>query len=75
MTLWALEWNSRSNLDGEQSHFMYENLLPKVFKTRREARAWAKEKYGYIKTRPDLRAQPYGWRMPRPVRVRLCPEE
>ena len=74
MTLWALEWNSRSVL-GHRTHFIHENLFPKLFKTRHEARAWANEEYGYIKTRLDLRAQPHGWRMPRPVRVRLCPEE
>ena len=76
MTLWALEWNSRSVLDGEghRTHFIHENLFPKLFKTRHEARAWANEEYGYIKTRPDLRAQPHAWRIPRPVRVKLALE-
>ena len=74
MTLWALEWNSRSVLDGHRTHFIHETLFPKLFKTRREARVWANEKYGYIKTRPDLRAQPHAWRMPRPVRVKLALE-
>ena len=34
MTLWALEWNSRSVLDGEghRTHFIHENLFPKLFK-------------------------------------------
>jgi hypothetical protein len=30
---------------------------------------YAEEKWGYIKKRDDLRAEPHGWRMPRAVRV------
>jgi hypothetical protein len=42
---------------------------PLLFHTRKEARSWAKENYGYILTRPDLRTDPHNWRMPRPVMV------
>jgi hypothetical protein len=46
-----------------------ENFVPVIFPTRREAREWIKAKYGYIAERPDLRAEPHGWRVPTAVRV------
>jgi hypothetical protein len=50
-------------------HLLNEDRLPCLFLTKAEATAYANERYGYIKTRPDLRAEPHGWRMPQPVRV------
>ena len=29
------------------------------------------ENYGYIKTRPNLRQYPYGWRLPKPIKVTI----
>jgi len=40
-----------------------------LFTSRAAARAWIKAKHGYIAKRPDLRREPFGWFMPRPVRV------
>ena len=68
-TLWAAQWHSKSRLDGENRHFLYENLLSKVFRTRKEARRWIKLTYGYITDRPDLKAEPHGWRMPQKNRL------
>ena len=51
------------------SHLLYEWQRPALFNTRREARAWIRVRYGYLRKRPDLRRQPYCWRMPVPVRV------
>jgi len=56
-------------VDGVREHLLHENLLPILFKTRSKARQYASDKYGYIKTSPDLREEPHGWRMPIPVRV------
>jgi len=67
--LWAAEWHSKNYLDGDRRHIIYENLLPALFKTRRECRAFIKEKYGYIAERPDLQAEPHGWRTPKAVKV------
>jgi hypothetical protein len=68
---WGVLWRSKNRLDGVQRHLMYDyigcNLL--VFRTRRRARMWIEEHHGYIRTRPDLRAEPHGWMMPIPVRV------
>ena len=46
-----------------------EHCRPIVFQCRSEARAFALKKYGYIKTRKDLRAEPHCWRMPVPVKL------
>lgn len=75
MTIWAAEWCSKDKIDGERKHIINENCLPKLFKTRREARLFIKEKYGFIATRPDLRSEPHGWRMPRVIKVDVIPQE
>ena len=41
-----------------------------LFRTRREAREAIEEKYGYLRNRPDLKKPPFGWRMPKAVRVK-----
>ena len=45
-----------------------------TFKTKRDAAAFIKDRYGYIAQRRDLRVEPHGWRMPIPVRVRISVE-
>lgn len=71
---WAVRWHSHNRLDGVTEHWMWEDLRPLLFCTRREARAYIQSKYGYINVRPDLRAEPHGWRLPRAVRVRVVLE-
>ena len=68
-TFWGCEWHSRNRRDGEECSLMWEQGKPLIFETRAEARAFIKHKWGYIAERPDLRAEPHGWRMPRAVRV------
>ena len=69
--LWAGEWHSVNRLDGDKRHILYDDLTPKLFRTRRECRAWLDEKFGYIRERPDLQAEPFGWRMPQAVMVNV----
>jgi hypothetical protein len=45
-----------------------------TFKTKREATAFIRDRYGYIAKRRDLKAEPHGWKMPIPVRVRISVE-
>lgn len=66
---WGVLWREESSLDGKREHLCFESLLPVLFVTRAQAREWANDRYGYIKTRPDLKAEPFGWKMPVPVRV------
>lgn len=69
VTYWGGLWRSENKMDGEKTHLLLHDCLPVLFRTRREARAFIKERYGYIRKRPDLRAEPFGWKMPIPVRV------
>ena len=68
---WGAEWHSKNGTDGECRHIMYERGMPVVFGTRAEARHWITMKYGYIRHREDLRKEPHGWRVPRPVRIEV----
>lgn len=71
---WGLEWHSK-NQHGEDRHIIWPDGFsqgqPILFKTRAEAREFQQERFGYIRTRKDLRAEPHGWRMPKVVRVEL----
>lgn len=87
---WGILWRSDNRLDGKQEHLVGhlncrdgdgapvkpagEAQLTLTFKTKREAQAFIRVRYGYIGQRPDLRAEPYGWKMPIPVRVRISVE-
>ena len=72
---WAALWHSNNRLDGLRESIIYENQIPKLFPTRKEAREWIVLRYGYIKTRQDLRREPHGWRMPRAVKVEVILKE
>lgn len=69
--LWGALWRSNSRLSGYRANLLNEDCLPALFRTRRAARDYIEKKYGYIRSRPDLRTEPHGWRMPIPVRVRV----
>lgn len=71
MSMWAVEWHNRNLLDADQRHLIWEHP-PRLFRSRRECRAFIEEKYGYIREWPDLRSEPHGWRMPRAVQVIVC---
>lgn len=69
---WGVEWHSRNLLDGEQRYLQWRpsgepNFT--LFQTRREARTYIEQHYGYIRRRPDLQAEPFGWRVPQAVPV------
>jgi len=67
-TFWAVEWHSKTRLDGTQIHLVWDGEIH-LYRTRRDARAFIEERYGYIRRRADLRVEPYGWQLPRAVRV------
>lgn len=75
---WAVQWRSRNRLDGETVHWIYDHrggsINPALFRTRAEARAFIKERCGFIAERPDLQSEPHGWQMPRAVKVNLILE-
>ena len=67
---WGVLWRQRNKLEGH-----LEQLLWGTFATRQQAQRWIEDHYGYIRTRPELRREPYGWRMPKAVRVTITVEE
>jgi hypothetical protein len=69
--LWAPKWYSKNRLDGVSEYLMWDEGLPALFRTRRECRDWISFTHGYIREREDLRTEPHGWRLPRPVRVEV----
>jgi len=71
VNLWAAEWHSKCLLDGEKRHIINMNLLPVLFRTRRKCREFIENNYGYINERPDLKAEPHGWRIPQAVKVEI----
>ncbi len=72
---WALKWYSKNKLDGVTERLMmhmgFYGKEIAIFKTRREAREFLKEKYSYIGKRSDLRKEPHGWTVPKVVKVKL----
>ena len=69
-------WGVRSASSVNNRHFIVrENMVPKLFATREQARKWIKEKFDYIRHRPDLRQPPHNWKMPVAVRVTVVEME
>lgn len=66
---WGAKWIQRGKWADE--HIMFENRLPVIFRTRKEAREWIDRRYGYIRERKDLHSEPHCWRMPVAVRVKV----
>ena len=67
---WGVEWHSRNRLDGVSRYLLWKCPgQPLFFETRQECRAYIQETYSHIRHRPDLRAEPHGYRMPQAVRV------
>jgi len=71
MNRWGIEWHSKNKLDGDKRQIIWSAGKPLFFLTRQEAREWIKLKYGYIKNRPDLQKEPFGWKMPQAVKVEV----
>jgi hypothetical protein len=71
---WAVLWRSENALDGKREFLIGEFRSPirkMLFNTRAEAREHIRDQYGYISKRPDLQAEPHGWRMPIAVKVEV----
>jgi hypothetical protein len=72
-----MKWRSHNQLDGTREYLICNVLCAPslVFTTRDAARAYAKQHYGYIATRRDLRREPHGWRVPQIVKVTVTVTE
>lgn len=68
--LWGILWHSENRRDGVTEHLCYNNEgVPYLFRTRAETLFHIRQVYRHCVMRNDLRAEPHGWRVPRPVRV------
>lgn len=71
---WAAIWRSKNKLDGHRKHMIFgDNLLLAIFRTRHLAQNFIEAKYGYIRNRADLQAEPHGWRIPKVIKVTITP--
>lgn len=71
---WGVLMGSDNRLDGKREYLAgnLANIPPvNLFNTRDGARDFIKRRYGYIAKRPDLRAEPHGWKIPKAVRVEI----
>ena len=68
---WALLWRSENKRDGKDEHFMWVGSAPYLFPSRVFAEAHINSAWAYLKNRPDLKAEPHGWKMPKAVRVKV----
>ena len=66
---WGLVWRSDNRLNGRTRYLIWDCGRPLLFNTRWEARHYRDEVYGYIRSRPDLQAEPHGWKIPAVVRA------
>ena len=69
--LWCALWQSNNKLDGKREHLLRVGYIPIIFRTKKLCKQWIDGEYGYIKTRKDLRVEPHGWRLPKPVKVKV----
>lgn len=72
---WAVEFRTESLRSGSKRFLVRKvpgQLLPSLFRTRQDARKFAEEQLGYIRKRPDLQAEPHGWKPPRVVKVKIA---
>ncbi|MFH2141393.1 MAG: hypothetical protein ABIJ97_03145 [Bacteroidota bacterium] len=70
---WCTLNRSKNKLDGYREHIEMESCKPVLFHTKKEALKHIKENYQEYK-RNDLRAEPHGWLMPIPIKIKLTIE-
>ncbi len=69
---WGIKWRQKNKLDGVTEYIMGSgSILPRCFRIREDARSFVAENYSYIAKRPDLKAEPHGWKIPQVVRMKI----
>ena len=81
---WAILFASDNVIDGKRAHLgggagrsrheAFMGYRTMAFATRAAARRHINENYACF-SRPDLRAEPHGWKMPKAVRVKIMIEQ
>ncbi len=83
-TAWGIRWSSSNRLDGTEEYLQGAAIVASMsaeplrgctgamlFRSREECRRFIEDHYGYIRDRKDLHVEPFGWKMPRAVRVEV----
>lgn len=68
---WGIEWRNDSAFTGRRRQYLVWEHDVRLYRTRQACREFIEERFGYIRKRPDLKAKPHGWRIPRAVRVEV----
>ena len=69
---WAILHHTTNQLDGDRQWLEGipdRTTCTRLFHSRSAARRYVADYYSCIANRPDLRAEPHGWRMPKVVPV------
>lgn len=71
--LWGIVHVTKGGIDGDTERLMYSNPRDGwlIFRTKRECKAYIDNYWSYYKTSKDLRAYPYGYRLPKPVKIEI----
>ena len=79
-TAWGVVSRSKNRLNGKKEYLVgayARSTIPELrgctgsmmFLTRSDCREYIEKTFGYIRQRTDLRDEPFGWRMPKPVKI------
>lgn len=71
---WAIRHVSYNRLDGYHEYLEGDpdtQTHLRLFQSRSGAREYISQKHGYMRTRPDLKREPFGWKVPVAVKVTL----
>jgi len=69
--IWGVLWIQKGSIDGDCESLVYKDCKPVMFSTKRECKKFIDETYKFITARKDLRRYPHGWRLPKPVKLRI----
>jgi hypothetical protein len=78
VSAWAIAHESNNLLDGHRQWLEgtpYHASHTLLFGTRAEARTHLEQAHGYLRNRADLRKEPFGWRVPKVVKVAVSVKE
>ena len=70
---WAVLFRQVNKVDGAKCHLVHQPIscVPFLYRTRKQAKLFIEQEFGYIRRRKDLQDEPHGWRMPIPIRVNI----
>lgn len=69
---WGILHRKENKLDGKKSWLRCDRTcMPEMFQTREEAREFISVNLKSTYSRPELKIEPHGWKMPIPVKIEI----